>query len=909
MLKHFERANRSRNRRAVFECLETRRLLAVLPYGAHWQDTGEFMLGTAVVTPVFLESNGGFDADIETWNSQDIDEVLGKIEEAMDWWVESLAQLNTVHNLSFVIDTTFAIDPFETIYEPINRPSNDYVLYVNEFLQSQGATTGNIEREIRSFNHSQREKFDTDWSFTIFVANSEFQNSQDQMGGQFAPGGSFRRAFAFAGGLFMVVPSSRPASTFAHETGHIFWARDEYPGGGSYFSQRGYYNTRNENAWDNPTPGFVQEPSIMAAGVLLNTAYQNFTSAAATFAQLGWQDSDGNGIFDVLDVPTKLVGAGYWDAETGLYHFSGYAEVQTLPNLNSSGLRNDITLNRIREIEFRFDNGPWQVHSLPDDYRVELDLEIAVPPGAGQIEIRARDSSTTVSSNVFRGRLERADATAVPGINGFLWLDDNRNGLRDVGEFGPTGWQVSLLDSAGQPISTRRTVEPDSLSIGPIGSAPIEGVLFGTIGNDTDGRVGILEDSSASTGSRVFSAYSIPSQNFVNTWTTAGRRMKASFVSPTTTVSIDAIGVAANSYGRLEAYNSQGQLLERYTTGPLAAGQVERMTVSRGIDDIAYVIASATAQTRVRLDHLQYGPESSVVTDELGQYRFPFLAPGQYTVSVTTPSEWMALSPSDGQSLVTVSANTPSVDVDFGFTIMTSDWQNPVDPHDVNDDGRISALDALQVINALNLQGPGTLAGSGLSTPPYVDVNGDGRLSALDALMVINELNQQASGGGGEGEAGGGPFRLSGTAVGAPANIPPANTSPVDLPPAAADLRPQAPASLASAGTVFFVSLPSDELPGSAVIEESRQGIVGAGKLATEEDASPAAQLQSPGISGAGWAKYQSASRYFASISDSFPLRSESSQKGGDDLPSDDSDTTDPSLLDLLAMDRGQWSP
>ena len=32
----------------------------------------------------------------------------------------------------------------------------------------------------------------------------------------------------------MIVPAGRPASTFAHEIGHMFWARDEYPGGGSY---------------------------------------------------------------------------------------------------------------------------------------------------------------------------------------------------------------------------------------------------------------------------------------------------------------------------------------------------------------------------------------------------------------------------------------------------------------------------------------------------------------------------------------------------------------------------------------------------------------------------------------------------------------------------------------------------
>jgi|694.fasta_scaffold00010_165 hypothetical protein len=380
----------------VFESLESRRLLTNMPFGAQPGDTGEFMLGTIVVTPVFFESNGVVDSSTENWNSAHIQQTLAKIDEALDWWVTSLQGLNTVHQLSFVVDTTFATQPVQTAYEPINRRSNDYELYANEFLQSQGLGSGNVLSDVRAFNHAQRQKFDTNWSFTMFVVNS-----QNQGDGLFAPGGSFNRAFAFAGGLFMVVPSTRPASTFAHETGHMFWARDEYVGGGSYYNYRGYYNSQNVNASDNPTPGFVQQPSIMAAGTLLSNAYQNFTSAPSTFAQIGWQDSDGDGIFDVLDVSSELTGNGNWDFAQGVYRFVGRAEVKTLPNQNSSGSGNDITLNKIRQIEYRIDSGSWQVIAQPNAYQVDLELEIPLTPGAQQVELRARDSTTTVTSNVF----------------------------------------------------------------------------------------------------------------------------------------------------------------------------------------------------------------------------------------------------------------------------------------------------------------------------------------------------------------------------------------------------------------------------------------------------------------------------------------------------------------------------
>jgi hypothetical protein len=55
----------------------------------------------------------------------------------------------------------------------------------------------------------------------------------------------------------------------------------------------------------------------------------------------------------------------------------------------------------------------------------------------------------------------------------------------------------------------------------------------------------------------------------------------------------------------------------------------------------------------------------------------------------------------------------------------------------VNNDGYVSPLDALLVINALN-QPPADLTSS------VLDVNGDRHLSPLDALLVINKLNSPA---------------------------------------------------------------------------------------------------------------------------------------------------------------------
>ncbi len=82
-------------------------------------------------------------------------------------------------------------------------------------------------------------------------------------------------------------------------------------------------------------------------------------------------------------------------------------------------------------------------------------------------------------------------------------------------------------------------------------------------------------------------------------------------------------------------------------------------------------------------------------------------------------------------------------------------WHNTSDPDDVNQDGRITPLDALSIINYLNAQtaksngsasaGSAQAAaqsgGNPLITALPLDVNGDGIVSALDALKVINALN------------------------------------------------------------------------------------------------------------------------------------------------------------------------
>ena len=738
-----------KKRSLLVEQLEVRSLFAGLPFGASPDDTAEFMLGRVAVTPVFLESNGQIDANTENWTTEQKASVLSNIQTGLNWWKQLLTTKSSIHTLDFVIDQTYITNPAATPYEPISRVSNAYADWVSQFLVDVGfAQSTQLDSNIRAFNHSQRVKWDTDWAFTIFVVNS--QNDSD---GSFAAGGTFDRAFAFAGGLFEVIPSTRPASTFAHETGHMFWARDEYLGGSDYFKKRGYYNAQNTNALDlNPNPSFVQADSIMSSNAALDRAYQNVTSPDSTLAQIGWKDSDGDGIFDVLDVPLRLEGLGQWNSTSNEYVFSGRAMVQTLPNLNSSGLQNSITLNRVGRIEYRLNNGTWQTVSTPNQAQTDLNLRIPLPSGSsGTIEIRAIETSTGIVSNVFQGTLSAVrDTAAVPGVQGFVWSDQNSDGLWQATELPVSGAKVRLVDTNRQPVNLQAKVEPDAFEDGAIESNQ-NGITIEVIGEDATGVVGAFTDTGASTGTKVFRPYSPSQIGFADSFRGDLQQLRVSMASPTTRVAIDAVAASAGTIVRLEAYDSSNKLIQRVESNSLNLGDRSTLVVQSDSPMISYVVARGIRNTKVQLDNLVVGAVAETLTSANGSYLLPGLPTGSYRVEVILPSSSYALvQPSDGLRETSVVAGTANSHVDFQLRLVASPWQNPTRRHDVNNDNLTTALDVLLIINEINRNGARPLETSLLVAPPFYDVDGNRNIEALDVLIVINYINANPEGGEGE---------------------------------------------------------------------------------------------------------------------------------------------------------------
>lgn len=713
------------------ERLEDRNLFAALPLGAAPRDTAEFMLGRVAVVPLLFESNGQIDPNTENWTPSSIQSVLTKVQQGVQWWSDALDRLGTVHELEFVIDDQFARDPIPTPYEMISRTSQFHSIVLGTFLEDQGyGVFGTIENAIRSFNNDARERLNADWAFSIVIVNSANDAMFDD--GQFASGSEFSNAFAYPGGQYIVAPSTRPVSTFTHEVGHMFWARDEYPGGGSWTDRRGYYNAQNWNAANNPTAGFVQEPSIMRSGTALAQSFSSYVLPESTMAMIGWRDSDGDGIFDVLDVPLRLEGTGRYDAAQGVFAFDGFATAVALPNRNSAGLQNDITLNRIDRIEYRLDDGAWQTAKLVGKQASEISFQLDVGEYAS-IEVRAIDDRVGVTSVVYRADmlLPMLAGASVAGV-AFVNAGEGEVGVSPQLLAGVT---ATLVQADGSSLFSG-SVEPDQHTT-LITLPPIDGVSLVALGHVLDGRVGSTTTPS-STGSRAFGFFNRQSFLWEHQWA-PDKKLLITFDQPVGSVQLDAIGLATgsnSSFGRLEAYDAAGNLLTRHTTSALASGQTETMRVNDSAGRIASVQAFGHSFSTVGLDNLRYGAGSTGITSADGVFGFSGVPNGDYRLMLT-PERLIHQFPGSGE-LITIEDGVVH-QIAAGFERVRSPWNNPADPFDVDGNSQVEPLDALLILTEIARNGSGILRDPSQITR-FVDANDDGEVSPLDALWVLNEI-------------------------------------------------------------------------------------------------------------------------------------------------------------------------
>lgn len=357
------------------------------PSPGYWE-TSEYMIGSIAVGIIFLGSSGAIDSSSEDWNFTEERNIVDKVQGALSWW----ASRNPDANVSFVTEIHYRVP---TSYEPINRPLGDLVLSISEALDYLGYRGENWDIQRRNYVNDLRKRLNTNWAFIIFIVDAS--NDAD---GRYADGS--RSTSSFGGpSLQMPVKTTRILEwRVAHEVAHIFWATDEY-NGETEFS--GYLNVPDEEGSDclmrNPVSGCLSGELHGLNG---------------TWGQVGWRDLDKDGVPDILDtLPTILV--NYSERVGNTLTITGLASVTPLENKNPytnnpSGCR-DVTVNTIRSVEYRINNGTWQkamitptkVRKLvryPDTYvdsetYTTVFYNIMIPeiePGNYSLEIKATNS-------------------------------------------------------------------------------------------------------------------------------------------------------------------------------------------------------------------------------------------------------------------------------------------------------------------------------------------------------------------------------------------------------------------------------------------------------------------------------------------------------------------------------------
>ncbi len=380
-----------------------------------YYQTSEYMIGTVAVGIVLVESDGSVDPSTEDWSTDEKLTVFNEIRTALDWW----AELEPRAHLSFVYDDHFT-EPLPTVVEPISRPHTDQQYWIADAMAALGYRNSSYFASVRDYNNDLRQTYHTDWAFTIFVVDSSADPDDRFSDGYFS--------YAYLGGPFMVMtygngnygPRNMRAVA-AHEIGHIFYALDQYRQARQPCTRRsGYLDVENQNSeYGNCASN---EMSIMR----LPMAYASKALDSYAAGQIGWRDSDGDGILDPLDTNLSLsITFLSVDGETVVV--SGTVSIIPYP----SPSHQSVTINRLVAVQYRFNIGEWQPATANDGAFDETGegyhFTARLSPGIHRLEIRAIDSAGNVSYTGERvtaldpngeeldTRLERTGAAPAPG--------------------------------------------------------------------------------------------------------------------------------------------------------------------------------------------------------------------------------------------------------------------------------------------------------------------------------------------------------------------------------------------------------------------------------------------------------------------------------------------------------------
>ena len=190
-----------------------------------YYSNSDVMDGSIAVAVFMVESNGGIDPNIYSWSDADKASAQTSVLDGLNWWVEQSLAFHLSRPLQFTLLFHYPNDPVCQIpYEPVVRPGSDSQLWINQVMVNAGSTSGNVFERVAAYDQLIRDQSHTNWGYSMFIAYNPAGAPSSFTDG--------RASWAYIGGPYTISlfrsygwPLSRIAT---HETGHIFYACDEY---------------------------------------------------------------------------------------------------------------------------------------------------------------------------------------------------------------------------------------------------------------------------------------------------------------------------------------------------------------------------------------------------------------------------------------------------------------------------------------------------------------------------------------------------------------------------------------------------------------------------------------------------------------------------------------------------------
>ncbi len=378
------------------------------PYGAQWYDVSEYLLGKVYVKVFFLEGSEK-SPNTENWTEgkkANCKEVLEKsLNEIKKRFIKEFeikpgsGKLSPGVNLDFIIDyetVEVSVEPIKLNGSGVQFSTGDVKLWANEVMAMKGFARKTpppgpqpilpyppYQYNVAEYANYLRNKYGTDWAMVIFFIDSS--KSED---GKFANKKSAGPPMGVGGpGLNFLNNRGKPFGelyiAIIHEILHVWYAVDEH--------------TANQHFKEDAVIGYLAGKNLNyneAKGFRCIMNGPNWPEICPyTKQQIGWTDSNGNHIPDILDVkpvvtlfPNNKLGNTYKGkaASPPLPNRNPYSEGGTIKpphdlsvvlhlapvpekNLGINNLfkkvpaftppfpwtRNDITINKIISVEYR----------------------------------------------------------------------------------------------------------------------------------------------------------------------------------------------------------------------------------------------------------------------------------------------------------------------------------------------------------------------------------------------------------------------------------------------------------------------------------------------------------------------------------------------------------------------------